>query len=241
MLATPESTAGLTAGWAFEDARADWAIRRVYHSNPSDFAWTAAAEQDTIPSAVTPTETNRLPRREPLAPDQSPAPRAPGFWRRHAAWLAAALASAWAMAVLAAPALATWPASGPAGLHVSAAVYLTGGVVCHQRAARSFRAAGGQLPVCARCTALYLSGAAGLALTPLGLRLLRRRAAVRFGPLDGWQMVLAAAALPTLATLVLEWSGIWSGSNTVRALAAVPLGWAIGTMLGDSLRFRSKL
>ena len=35
------------------------------------------------------------------------------------------------------------------------------GRVCHQRPERSFHVAGVQLPVCARCTGLYVSGAAG--------------------------------------------------------------------------------
>ena len=39
------------------------------------------------------------------------------------------------------------------------AVYQAGSLVCHQRPERSFHLAGVQLPVCARCFGLYLSGA----------------------------------------------------------------------------------
>ena len=41
-------------------------------------------------------------------------------------------------------------------------IFAVGSVVCHQLPERSFFLDGRQLPVCARCTGLYLSGAAGL-------------------------------------------------------------------------------
>jgi hypothetical protein len=36
--------------------------------------------------------------------------------------------------------------------------------------------------------------------------------------------VFAISALPTALTLVLEWSGVWGGSNIVRAIAGLALG-----------------
>ncbi|MEO7133716.1 MAG: DUF2085 domain-containing protein, partial [Vicinamibacterales bacterium] len=41
-------------------------------------------------------------------------------------------------------------------------IFLAGSVICHQLPERSFFWAGQQLPVCARCTGLYVSGAFGL-------------------------------------------------------------------------------
>ena len=41
-------------------------------------------------------------------------------------------------------------------------IFAAGGLVCHQRPERSFFVDGHQLPVCARCTGLYLSGALGI-------------------------------------------------------------------------------
>ncbi len=90
--------------------------------------------------------------------------------RRIAAWgrprsdplgrLLTALAVVWAVLVVAAPWLATVPAVG--GDYLSASAYAFGALVCHQRPERSFHLAGAQLPVCARCTGLYLSAALGI-------------------------------------------------------------------------------
>jgi hypothetical protein len=43
--------------------------------------------------------------------------------------------------------------------------------------------------------------------------------------------LLVAAAIPTLVTLVLAWSGVADVSNGVRAALAVPLGTAIGALI----------
>src|SRR5436309_2976569 len=44
-----------------------------------------------------------------------------------------------------------------------------------------------------------------------------------------------AAALPTVATLLFEWSTGSTPSNTVRALAGFPLGAAVAWVIGSSL------
>lgn len=67
--------------------------------------------------------------------------------------MTASLAAGWGCALLAAPFL-------PAAL--SAVVYLSGSVVCHQLADRSYHVGGAQLPVCARCIGVYWGLAAGL-------------------------------------------------------------------------------
>src|SRR5262245_33628740 len=78
-----------------------------------------------------------------------------------------------------------------------AIVYLVGAVICHQRPERSFHVAATQFPVCARCTGIYL-GAAIIAA-----------AATKVGsakPEPGRaRTVLAAGAVPTVATLIFEW------------------------------------
>jgi hypothetical protein len=38
---------------------------------------------------------------------------------------------------------------------------------------------------------------------------------------------MVAAAIPTLATILLEWGFGWPISNTVRAVAALPFGVAV--------------
>jgi uncharacterized membrane protein len=106
------------------------------------------------------------------------------------------------------------------------AVYRLASGVCHQRPERSFAIRGVQLPVCARCAGLYVSGAAGALAAWLG----RRKA-----PVDS-RAVLFVAALPTAATIPVEWLGLSGLSNAIRAAAALPLGGAAGWTFVRALR-----
>jgi len=117
---------------------------------------------------------------------------------------------------------------------VSAAVFVYQGAgrICHQRSERSFHLAGVQLPVCARCTGLYVSGAAGALAAWLGSR--RRLAAPRHT-----RAVLVAAAIPTALTVGLELVGLAHPSSSLRALSALPLGAAAGWVFVRSLRAES--
>jgi uncharacterized membrane protein len=110
-----------------------------------------------------------------------------------------------------------------------AAVHGVGALVCHQRPERSFHSRGGRFPVCARCTGLYLSGAAGAVLGWLGLARSPRRT----------RLVVLSAAMPTALTLALEWLGLAGVSNQARALAALPLGGAAGWLFVRMLRAES--
>jgi uncharacterized membrane protein len=99
----------------------------------------------------------------------------------------------------------------------AAAIYAAGADVCHQRPDRSFHIAGYKMPVCARCTGLYVSAAGAVPLALLvAVPLTARRA----------RLVLAAAALPTAVTWLLEYAGVMPFSNMARAIAALPLGFA---------------
>jgi uncharacterized membrane protein len=141
----------------------------------------------------------------------------------------------WALLVVAAPWLASIGSPLDAAVRVSAAAYLVGGLVCHQRADRSFHVHGGQLPVCGRCTGLYLGAAVGMvAAWPF------RRRSARL-PRLSWRAILAVAAVPTIATIVLEWAGAWSASPSIRAAAAAPLGAVVGALLSESMSFRGRL
>jgi uncharacterized membrane protein len=157
--------------------------------------------------------------------------------RRNAAVLACSAACAWAVLLVAAPWLAR--SAGPIGLRVSTAAYLAGSVLCHQQAGRSFHLAGAQLPVCARCSGLYVSGALGLlAGIVLGSR---RDPLSRLARVVEWRWVLIGAVVPTLATLAAEWSGAWAVPGAWRAVAALPAGWTVGAFLAESLSFRGRL
>jgi uncharacterized membrane protein len=82
------------------------------------------------------------------------------------------------------------------------------------------------MPVCARCSGLYIAGAAGL----VSAWALRRRAAG-----TGTRVVLGLAAAPILASVALEWMGLIHTSNVVRLLTGLPLGFVAGLILVRSL------
>jgi uncharacterized membrane protein len=108
------------------------------------------------------------------------------------------------------------------------ATYSIGHLICHQLPARSFHLWGASLPVCARCTGIYV-GASLMALlyaSRVGGQAQDSRANA-----DA-RRVLLIALLPTAATLVFEWTTGVTPANWIRALAGIPLGvavaWAVG-------------
>jgi uncharacterized membrane protein len=125
--------------------------------------------------------------------------------------------------IVAVPAQAT---SSSATFALTAGVYGAGLLLCHQRSERSFSIRGVQMPVCARCTALYLAGALG-ALAAWGAR---PRGAGRRG------VHLALALLPMGISVGLEWSGLMAGGNVLRAASALPAGGVAGWVVVQLLR-----
>jgi uncharacterized membrane protein len=108
----------------------------------------------------------------------------------------------------------------------SSAIYLLSARICHQKDARSFHFGAIPLPVCARCTGLYLAAPVGvvLAFARRGRpRLTPERRAMRFA--------VVMAAIPTALTLVIEWSGVAPVTNLLRVLAALPLGATVGFLV----------
>lgn len=88
--------------------------------------------------------------------------------------------------------------------------------VCHQQPERSLAVGDGYQAVCARCSGLYLGGAAGLFVGALFL--VGRRSAPR--PI--W---LAVVAFPTLVDALLPWVGLPGLPNPLRLLLAWPVGF----------------
>lgn len=98
--------------------------------------------------------------------------------------------------------------------------------MCHQRAERSFSPGGVQMPVCARCTALYIAGAVGTLLAWAG----RPRDTRRF------RALLAIALLPMALSVGLEWMGVVLQGNVLRAMSALPAGGMAGWLVVQLLR-----
>jgi uncharacterized membrane protein len=112
---------------------------------------------------------------------------------------------------------------------IIALIFAAGGLICHQRPERSFFFDGHQLPVCARCTGLYLSGAVGI-LGWLLVKLARRWTPLPFDPRLAKRVALLSV-LPTALSLASGVLGVWDGSNITRALLAIPFGAAAGAIV----------
>jgi Predicted membrane protein (DUF2085) len=114
----------------------------------------------------------------------------------------------------------------------SAAGYAVGSLICHQRPDRSFHLWGAQLPVCARCTGVYV----GAALAGIAPALRRVSAGSRLrGRRVRPMLLLTAFATPALLTLVFEWTTGITPSNTTRAATGVLVGWAVMAILLEEL------
>ena len=108
-------------------------------------------------------------------------------------------------------------------------IFAAGGLICHQRPERSFFLDGHQLPVCARCTGLYLSGAVGI----VGWLVVKLGRRWRSLPIDARlaKRVALISVLPTAVSLATGALGWWDGSNVTRAMLAFPLGASAGAIV----------
>jgi uncharacterized membrane protein len=142
-----------------------------------------------------------------------------------AAWL-------WVAALLAAP----LAASGDINLTptMGIAVYLAGSLICHQRPERSFHLSDVRMPVCARCSGLYIGGAIGVVawIAVAGMRQSVSRTARAFVVSSAPRTLLITLSVPTLITVMTAMAGIWDPGNVTRAALALPLGLGIGGIVG---------
>jgi len=115
-------------------------------------------------------------------------------------------------------------------VHAAAlAIYTCGSIVCHQRPERSFHLWAAQLPVCARCTGIYLGAVLGLAPSgwPSATTALRSAKAFALQP----RALAILAALPTAATLAYEWTTGDMPSNGLRFAAGLPMGVVVSWLI----------
>jgi uncharacterized membrane protein len=110
----------------------------------------------------------------------------------------------------------------------TAAMYGIGHIVCHQIPARSFQLAATPLPVCARCTGIYL----GAAMTAIVAAAAGRAnsAAAGLAPRTA-RLALIAGVLPTAVTLAFEWTTGITPSNTIRFVAGLPIGIVVAWLV----------
>ena len=102
-------------------------------------------------------------------------------------------------------------------------MYAVCSVICHQLPDRSFHLAGFQFPVCARCLGIYTGAALAAVVHVLDGRR-TRSGRWRLLSAPAARAVFVVSAIPTLVTVGLESSGLWSGTNTVRSIAGIVLG-----------------
>lgn len=108
-------------------------------------------------------------------------------------------------------------------------LYAAGSVVCHQLPDRSFFIDGRQLPVCARCTGLYLGGLAGF-VTWCAWKIARGWRPIGTSPRNALRLVILTG-LPTALSIALAIAGVWDGTNITRAALAFPLGISAGAVV----------
>jgi uncharacterized membrane protein len=136
------------------------------------------------------------------------------------------LALLWPAAMVAATRIAALPHQSAIAYLASAAVYISGSLLCHQRPERSFHLWGAQFPVCARCTGIYAGAALGVIASFVRLKPGPTTNFVTSGFNRTSRLALFAASLPTVLTVVHEWTTGVTPSNGIRALAGLILGAA---------------
>jgi hypothetical protein len=154
------------------------------------------------------------------------------------------LAIAWAVVLPLATFAATRPASDglQPGFAFALVIYRIGSIVCHQRPERSFQLFAGQMPVCARCTGIYV-GAALMALvaplrrprvarTDLGDRL---TGSGSLAAATEAKWLLLISVLPMAATLVYEWSTGTTPAHWIRAASGLLVGATVSWIVCASL------
>jgi hypothetical protein len=150
---------------------------------------------------------------------------------------------AWAALLPLAPFAAVQPPPAHAWYPLGFALYDIGRFICHQRPERSFFLWAVQMPVCARCTGIYVGAALAAAMMRLTDVPSDKTSVARpSSPARQWaarlrapRVLLAVAALPTVFTVLVEWTTGTPTSNLVRAVAGAPLGALVAVVVARAI------
>ena len=99
-------------------------------------------------------------------------------------------------------------------------LYEYGDATCHQKESRSWHLNGNQMPLCSRCTAIYL----GLAIGTLIMAFYRFEI-----PLWAVFLFLLPMAIDGTGQTIL---GLWESTNIIRTITGLLAGGITGMMLG---------
>lgn len=103
-------------------------------------------------------------------------------------------------------------------------VHLAFSFVCHQKEERCFRIKGTPLPVCSRCTGIYVSFFASFLFLPSLKKSI---------PLKWYYLPLSAS--PMGIEIMIEKAGIWNG-NWMRFFSSIFFGFFLSYIVISSLR-----
>jgi uncharacterized membrane protein len=108
---------------------------------------------------------------------------------------------------------------------LASGIFLVFAKICHQDPARSFWFGGVPLPVCARCTAVYLGFLGAVSFWPL-----LKRIAAKGNKLQG--LLMAAVVLMTVDA-GLDFVGVRNSTLATRTLTGSLLGVAVGWIISS--------
>jgi uncharacterized membrane protein len=143
-----------------------------------------------------------------------------------------AAAVAWAAMLPLVPFLASRAHASALATWLVVMVYAMGSMVCHQLPDRSYHLWTAQMPVCARCTGIYLGAAVAAVFANAGHPF--RGAAFR-GAVPA-RTALFLAALPAALTLAYEWTTGQAPSNLIRAASGIPIGAVVAWLVVRATR-----
>jgi uncharacterized membrane protein len=152
-------------------------------------------------------------------------------------WAFAAASVLWALSLPVSAAVQAYANGESIWRGATLVVYIIGNFVCHQRPERSFHLASISLPVCARCVGIY-AGAALVGIVVVVKRSNLSNPSNLLNPSNlssRARLALLVGALPSIGTLVYEWTTGRVPANAIRALSGAPLGAAAAFVVVASL------